>query len=53
LRELRFVGGSRYRFTPLLVHRIDRPLGRTGMRLAALLRSAPRARRSSRSARLK
>jgi DNA-binding transcriptional LysR family regulator len=44
LRELRFVGGSRYRFTPLLVHRIDRPLGRTGMRLAELLRRAPRAR---------
>ena len=42
LRELRFVGGSRYRFTPLLVHRSDRPLGRTGMRLAELLRSRPR-----------
>ena len=41
LRELRFVGGSRYRFTPLLVHRNDRPLGRTGMRLADLLRSIP------------
>ena len=44
MRELRFVGGSRYRFAPLLVHRIDRPLGRTGTRLAALLRSRPRAR---------
>lgn len=38
LRELRFVGGSRYRFTPLLVHRIDRPLGRTGSRLMDLIR---------------
>lgn len=37
LREVRFVGGSRYRFTPLLVYRIDRPLGRTGSRLASLL----------------
>lgn len=38
LRELRYSGGSRYRFTPLLVHRVDRPLGRAGQRLAALLR---------------
>jgi len=37
LRELRYEGGSRYRFTPLLVNRIDAPLGRTGRRLAELL----------------
>jgi DNA-binding transcriptional LysR family regulator len=37
LREVRHVGGSRYRFTPLLVHRLDRPLGRTATRLIALL----------------
>jgi len=37
LRELRHVGGSRYRFTPLLVHRLDRPLGRTATRLIGLL----------------
>jgi DNA-binding transcriptional LysR family regulator len=49
LRELRFVGGSRYRFTPLLVHRIDRPLGRTGKRLTSLIRNRPRAGRSQRS----
>jgi DNA-binding transcriptional LysR family regulator len=29
--------GSGYRFTPMLVHRLDRPLGRTGTRLIALL----------------
>lgn len=49
LRELRFLGGSRYRFTPLLVHRIDRPLGRTGTRLSSLIRNGPRAVRSKRS----
>ena len=49
LRELRFVGGSRYRFTPLLVHRSDRPLGRTGMRLTELLRSRPSARSGEKS----
>lgn len=38
LRELRYLGGSRFRFTPLLVHRLDRPPGRTATRLAALLR---------------
>jgi DNA-binding transcriptional LysR family regulator len=38
LCELNYSGGSRYRFTPLLVHRVDRPLGRAGQRLAALLR---------------
>jgi DNA-binding transcriptional LysR family regulator len=40
LRELRYAGGSRYRFTPRLVHRIDTPPGRAGSRLAALLREA-------------
>jgi DNA-binding transcriptional LysR family regulator len=40
LRELPYVAGSRYRFTPQLVYRIDRPLGRAGTRLAELLRSA-------------
>jgi DNA-binding transcriptional LysR family regulator len=42
LRELRYAGGSRYRFTPSLVHRLDRPLGRAGQRLAALLREQAR-----------
>jgi DNA-binding transcriptional LysR family regulator len=37
LRELRFAGGSRYRFTPYLVHRLDAPPGRTGQRLRGLL----------------
>ncbi len=43
LRELSYAGGSRYRFTPLLVHRRDWPLGRTATRLIALLdtRTAP------------
>jgi DNA-binding transcriptional LysR family regulator len=40
LRELRFSGGSRYRFTPLLVHRSQRPLGRTGMRLVELIQGS-------------
>ncbi len=40
LRELRYRGGSRYRFTPRLVHRLDRPPGRAGRRLAQLLRVA-------------
>jgi DNA-binding transcriptional LysR family regulator len=49
LRELRYVGGSRYRFTPQLVHRINRPLGRAGARLATLIRDAqPQARRGRR-----
>ena len=38
LREVRYVGGSRYRFTPLLVHRVERPLGRTGTALVSMLR---------------
>lgn len=37
LAELPYEGGSRYRFTPWLVHRLDRPLGRAGQRLASLL----------------
>ena len=37
LVELPYEGGSRFRFTPWLVHRIDRPLGKAGARLAALL----------------
>ncbi|WP_085318236.1 LysR family transcriptional regulator [Derxia lacustris] len=43
LCEVGYRGGSRYRFTPVLVHRRDRPLGRAGRRLADLLRggSAP------------
>ncbi|MBS0396205.1 MAG: LysR family transcriptional regulator, partial [Proteobacteria bacterium] len=39
LREIRYVGGSRYRFTPLLVDRLNRGLGRTAARLCALLRA--------------
>ena len=40
LRELPYAGGSRYRFTPRLVHRSDRPLGRAGRRLVDLLRQS-------------
>jgi DNA-binding transcriptional LysR family regulator len=39
LREVRFSGGSRYRFTPYLVQRTDVKPGRTGERLATLLTS--------------
>ena len=38
LREVNYSGGPRYRFTPVLVHRADRPLGRTGQYLVNLLR---------------
>jgi DNA-binding transcriptional LysR family regulator len=38
LSELPFAGGSRYRFTPQLVRRTNRPLGLAGARLAGLLR---------------
>jgi hypothetical protein len=38
LREVQYSGGSRYQFNPLLVHRADRPLGRTGQHLVSLLR---------------
>jgi DNA-binding transcriptional LysR family regulator len=37
LREVRYSGGSRYRFSPHLVHRLNRPLGRAGQRLVSLL----------------
>lgn len=40
LRELKYIGGSRYRFTPLLVRRTNRGLGRAGQRFVDLLRSA-------------
>ncbi|WP_034411527.1 LysR family transcriptional regulator [Derxia gummosa] len=39
LFEVRYRGGSRYRFTPVLVHRRDMPPGRAGRRLAELLRA--------------
>jgi DNA-binding transcriptional LysR family regulator len=38
LREVHYSGGSRYQFNPMLVHRADRPLGRTGQYLVSLLR---------------
>lgn len=41
LSELKYVGGSRYRFTPRLVHRTDRQLGRAARRFVSLLHSAP------------
>ncbi len=37
LREVRYQSGSRFRFAPSLVHPADRPLGRAGQRLFALL----------------
>lgn len=37
LIELAYDGGSRFRFTPWLVHRLDRPLGRAAARLSQLL----------------
>ncbi len=40
LREVKYVGGSRYRFTPRLIHRTDRSLGRAGKRFMTLLRNA-------------
>ena len=40
LREVKYAGGSRFRFTPRLVRRSDRTLGRTGQRLVELLRAA-------------
>lgn len=42
LKELPYDGGSRFRFTPWLVHRLDRPLGRAGARLSQLLARPPR-----------
>jgi len=41
LVELAFEGGSRFRFTPWLVQRLDRPPGRAGRRLIELLTDAP------------
>ncbi|MFU8806775.1 MAG: LysR substrate-binding domain-containing protein, partial [Bradymonadaceae bacterium] len=38
LREVPYSGGSRYEFTPALVHGAHRPLGPTGQRFLALLR---------------
>lgn len=40
LREVKYAGGSRFRFTPRLARRSDRRLGRTGQRLIELLRVA-------------
>jgi DNA-binding transcriptional LysR family regulator len=40
LREVKYAGGSRFRFTPRLVRRADRNLGRTGQRLVELLKVA-------------
>ena len=40
LRELKYVGGSSYRFTPHLVYRADRRLGRAGLQFVELLRKA-------------
>jgi DNA-binding transcriptional LysR family regulator len=41
LCELACEGGSRYRFTPWLVERLDRPPGRAGRRLLDLLSGRP------------
>jgi DNA-binding transcriptional LysR family regulator len=40
LREVKYAGGSWYRFTPRLVHRADRGLGRAGQQFISLLRKA-------------
>jgi hypothetical protein len=40
LCEVKYAGGSRFTFTPRLVHRTDRPLGRAGRRLFSLLQDA-------------
>lgn len=40
LREVKYQGGSWYRFTPRLVHRADRGLGRAGQQFISLLRKA-------------
>lgn len=46
LREVKYRGGSWYRFTPRLVHRADRQLGRAGQQFISLLRKSawPRSR---------
>jgi DNA-binding transcriptional LysR family regulator len=41
LRELKYQGGSRFRFTPRLVHRAYQPLGPAGMRFKELIRGYP------------
>jgi DNA-binding transcriptional LysR family regulator len=38
LVEVKYQGGSRYRFTPWLIHHRDRPLGRAGKALTRLIR---------------
>jgi DNA-binding transcriptional LysR family regulator len=48
VREVRYSGGSRYRFTPMLVQRLDRMGGRTGNRLCELLKIAAAAPRTER-----
>jgi DNA-binding transcriptional LysR family regulator len=40
LREVKYQGGSWYRFTPRLVHRADRQLGRAGQQFISLLRKS-------------
>jgi len=40
LREVKYQGGSWYRFTPRLVHRADRRLGRAGQEFVSLLRKS-------------
>jgi len=40
LREVKYEGGSWYRFTPRLVHRADRQLGRAGQEFISLLRKS-------------
>jgi DNA-binding transcriptional LysR family regulator len=40
LREVKYQGGSWYRFTPRLVHRADRGLGRAGQQFISLLRKS-------------
>ncbi|OPX56652.1 transcriptional regulator, LysR family [Oceanospirillum multiglobuliferum] len=38
LVELDYLGGSRHRYTPVLVNRLDRPLGRAGLLLSEKIR---------------
>ncbi len=40
LREVKYQGGSWYRFVPRLVHRADRRLGRAGQEFVSLLRTS-------------
>lgn len=41
LCELKYIGGSRYRFTPRLVYRADRQLGRAAQRFISQLHESP------------